>query len=333
MEPSQLHDVFEYEENFLVIEPQRSFALHAYSRHRLAGQNPPLFIEPSFFDLEQIRARVIDGLGAYWDRPLLLYLNGAGQEQAPEGCMWLPGQRQRLLEQLNYLSLQLRGLDKVDYLDIDDVSLAGDSVHGQATLRPSKPSPDAIDLDVNDLSNAKTQLDLYNKRWKEIPAQFAKPSTALSPSIPWPELSPTHNNSFRTHLKVRDKTTPTLVWKWATYSFFVSAFGFRSLFERDANDEVRFVFTSECGDGTKDQVAKLRALRSQMKLEKVRWHEDKMKVLFNPSAVLNERVKAVWSVVIDLRDKMERELEALQRRLKCALRRAMYLLPHRRSRR
>jgi hypothetical protein len=76
---------------------------------------------------------------------------------------------------------------------------------------------------------------------------------------------------------------------------------------------VRFVFTSECGDGTKDQVAKLKALRSQMKLEKVRWYEDKMKVLFNPSAVLNEMVKAVWSVVIDLRDKMERELEALQR--------------------
>jgi hypothetical protein len=50
-----------------------------------------------------------------------------------------------------------------------------------------------------------------------------------------------------------------------------------------------------------------------MKLEKVRWHEDKMKVLFGPPAVLNGRVKAVWSVVIDLRDRIERELEALQR--------------------
>jgi hypothetical protein len=134
----------------------------------------------------------------------------------------LPGQRQRLLKQLDRLSLQLRGLDKVDYLDMDHLSLAGDPVHDQATLRPSKPSPDAIDLDVNYLSNAKTQLDLYNKRWKEIQAHFAKSSTALSPSIPWPELSPTHNNSFRTHLKIRDKTTPTLVWRWATYSFFVS---------------------------------------------------------------------------------------------------------------
>jgi hypothetical protein len=76
---------------------------------------------------------------------------------------------------------------------------------------------------------------------------------------------------------------------------------------------VRSDFIGECGDGTKDKVEKLRELRSQMKLEKVRWHEDKMKVLFVPYAVLNERVKAVWSVVIDLRDRIERELEALQR--------------------
>lgn len=74
---------------------------------------------------------------------------------------------------------------------------------------------------------------------------------------------------------------------------------------------MRFDFISECGDGTKDKVEKLRELRSQMKLEKVRWHEDKMKVLFGPSAVMGERVKAVWSVVIDLRDRIERELDAL----------------------
>jgi hypothetical protein len=313
MESCHFHDLYDCEENFLVVEPQRPFAPHAYSRHSLAGQNLPLFVEPPFFDLGQIRARVIDDLGDYWDSPVPLYLDSAGQKQASEGYMWLRGQRQRLLEQLDCVSLQLRGLGKVDYLDIDDLSLSGDSVHHQAALRPSKPSPEATDLDVNNLSNAKAQLDLYNKRWKEIQAQFTKPLTALSPSIPWPELFPTRNNSFRTHPKVRDKTSQTIVWKWATYSFFVSAFGFRPLFERDANGEVRFDFISECGDGTKDKVEKLRELRSQMKLEKVRWHEDKMKVLFVPSAVLNERVKAVWSVVIDLRDRIERELEALQR--------------------
>ena len=139
MESSLLHDLYDYEENFLAFEPQRPFPPHAYSRHSLAGQNPPLFIEPPFFDLGQIRARVTDDLGDYWGSPALLYLYSAGLKQASEGYMWLRGQRQRLLEQLNYVSLQLRGLGKVDYLDIDDLSLSSDSVHDQAALRPYQP--------------------------------------------------------------------------------------------------------------------------------------------------------------------------------------------------
>ena len=49
-----------------------------------------------------------------------------------------------------------------------------------------------------------------------------------------------------------------------------------------------------------------------MKLEKVRWHEDKMTVTFGPAVATQERVKAVWSAVIDLRDVVEQQLEALQ---------------------
>jgi hypothetical protein len=312
MEPSLLDDLYDYEEDLLIFGPQRHFAPSAYPRHSLTGQNSHPFIEPPFSDLEEISARVIDDLGACWSTPLLLYLQGAGLKQVSEGYMWLPGQRQRLLEQLNFLSLELRGLEKIDYLKMDDLSLAGDSMHVQAALRPSKLSPEATDLDMNDLYNAKIQLDLYNSRWKEIQAEHTEPSTALFPSIPWPELSPPDNNSFRLRFKIRDTTTQALVWKWATYSFFVSAFGFWPLFERDANNEAKFDFISECGDGTKDKVAKLRELKNQMKLEKVRWHEDKMRVLFGPSAVMSERVKAVWNVVIDLRDRIERELEALQ---------------------
>jgi hypothetical protein len=56
----------------------------------------------------------------------------------------------------------------------------------------------------------------------------------------------------------------------------------------------------------------LKGLRRQMKLEKVRWHEDKMNAIFGPAAATQERVKAVWSAVINLRDQIEQELEALQ---------------------
>ncbi len=66
-------------------------------------------------------------------------------------------------------------------------------------------------------------------------------------------------------------------------------------------------------DEKRDKIAKLKEMRRQMKLEKVRWHVDKMKAVFGPTVATNERVKAVWSVVINLRDIVEQELEALEK--------------------
>jgi hypothetical protein len=82
------------------------------------------------------------------------------------------------------------------------------------------------------------------------------------------------------------------------------------LFEVDETNEAIFGFASD--EGRKDTLQNLKTLRNQMKLERVRWHEEKMKALFGPATATNERVKAVWSAVIGLRDRIEEELVALQ---------------------
>ena len=56
----------------------------------------------------------------------------------------------------------------------------------------------------------------------------------------------------------------------------------------------------------------LKDLREQLKLEKVRWHEDKVKRLFGEEAVKDERVKVVWKVVMDLKARVGDELEELE---------------------
>jgi hypothetical protein len=62
----------------------------------------------------------------------------------------------------------------------------------------------------------------------------------------------------------------------------------------------------------RETIARLKPFRRQMKLEKVRWHEDKIKAIFGPAIATHEKVKAVWSAVIDLRDMIDHELESLQ---------------------
>lgn len=56
-------------------------------------------------------------------------------------------------------------------------------------------------------------------------------------------------------------------------------------------------------------------LRDQLKLEKVRWHEDKMRAVFGVDARSEdyECVQAVWEVVIDLKERAERELNGCGR--------------------
>jgi hypothetical protein len=203
----------------------------------------------------------------------------------------------------------VRSLDEIDRLDIDNLSLASHSHHDHATLRPSKSSPEASGLDV--FSKARGQLDIYIQQAVEgFTSTVSRTMDYIFPDHTMARDISFRKSSFDVELSARSEATQTLAWRWTTHTFFVEAFGFRPLIEMDQNNDAIFAFVSE--EGTKDKVARLKEFRRQMKLEKVRWHEDKMKALFGPTVATNERVKAVWSVVINLRDRIEQRLEALQ---------------------
>jgi len=54
-------------------------------------------------------------------------------------------------------------------------------------------------------------------------------------------------------------------------------------------------------------------LRRQLKLEKVRWHEDRLRAVFGDAAAREDRAKAVWGVVVELKRGVDEALEGLER--------------------
>lgn len=57
---------------------------------------------------------------------------------------------------------------------------------------------------------------------------------------------------------------------------------------------------------------KLKAFRKQLKMEKVRWHEDKLRAVFGGAEVRCERVKEVWGVVCELKLNVDKALERVE---------------------
>ncbi len=99
---------------------------------------------------------------------------------------------------------------------------------------------------------------------------------------------------------------PVLIHKWQTYTFFCHAFGFHPLWSNHENAENTFDFTL---DGLAQEKGRnLKDLRSQLKLEKIRWHEGKMKALCGEEVIGDERVKAAWSALIDMKGRVDEEL-------------------------
>jgi len=244
--------------------------------------------------------------------------------QALQEFSWVHGEKQRLMEHLEDLQSQLSDLSELRCLDIDELFAAEHIGYDEAARRTLTTRPGTCNLDQNKRfaarrqldeelsSRAKSQLDLYNKQWKETQAQAAEgaasPSTQASLPIPWPKASSIRTRQFQRELVGTTAAPETLAWKWATHAFFVEAFGLRPVFNRDEKNEATFGLASD--HGRTKTLAKLKALRRQMKVEKVRWHEDKMKAAFGLAAATHEKVKAVWGVVINLRDIVERELES-----------------------
>lgn len=61
-----------------------------------------------------------------------------------------------------------------------------------------------------------------------------------------------------------------------------------------------------------DKIDKMQRLRNQLKLEKVRWHSDRVEKVFGQELCGDERVKAVWAAVLELKGQVERQLVLLR---------------------
>ncbi|KUJ08560.1 uncharacterized protein LY89DRAFT_788922 [Mollisia scopiformis] len=140
--------------------------------------------------------------------------------------------------------------------------------------------------------DSKAQLDRYNKWWTDAQAKTSTTPAVLDGVLRFLPSTPPSPQS-----------EPD--WRWAAHKFFCLAFNLQplSIPQQDTSDFL--TFTAPPTQATTN----LRALRAQLKLEKVRWHEDKLRSLFGDAVARDERSKSVWSAVIGLKETVERALE------------------------
>lgn len=164
---------------------------------------------------------------------------------------------------------------------------------------------------------ARTKLEEYNKRWAEIlsrPLNTSQSgSTALTRliNIPYPPL----------YDSLSDPTAPTApsttsdLQAWATHAFLCHAFNLTPYLEppppTSPLSPPQLAFSTS--GSQESQIRDLTGLKIQLKMEKVRWHEDRLKAVFGAAAAREERAKGVWGVVIDLKRRVDEALELMQR--------------------
>ncbi|KAK0127576.1 hypothetical protein ONS96_007107 [Cadophora gregata f. sp. sojae] len=159
---------------------------------------------------------------------------------------------------------------------------------------------------------AKLQLEEYNKRWESIlsrPPNAPSSSTAIARpiTVPYPVLSSTASSS--------STPTPSTSPAWATHIFFCHAFNLTPYLEPHplksplSPDRLAFYASGP----RESQIKDLMGLRSQLKMEKVRWHEDRLRAVFGDVAAREERAKAVWAVVVELKSGVDEALAGLER--------------------
>jgi hypothetical protein len=192
-----------------------------------------------------------------------------------------------------------------EHRSFDEEDFHHSSSHFPYSQAPSRPSPQ--DMAVI-FAEASRHIALYNKQWTLV-QQRPTMSGAPAPSIPWPSKASSFSRQGLYERSPEVTSTEDLP-KFTAHKFFCHAFGLHPIwnFQDDSGHGICFV-TGE----TKDtKVEKLNGLRNQLKLEKVRWHEDKMKAAFGEKVANDECVKEVWAVVISLKNKVEQELEYLR---------------------
>ncbi|KAF8864395.1 hypothetical protein BDZ45DRAFT_797489 [Acephala macrosclerotiorum] len=164
---------------------------------------------------------------------------------------------------------------------------------GEYTLRKRR----TIEYPQN--AEAKAKLDRYNKWWTDAQSRgrSTRPSLDLIPflSPSNPPNSPSSDSGYD--------------WKWAAHEFFCLAFNLqpKAIFQLDTSP--RLTLKPHHSSSPNSTIQNLHALRAQLKLEKVRWHEDKLRSLFGDEIARDERAKSVWSAVIGLKGEVEQVLE------------------------
>jgi len=210
-----------------------------------------------------------------------------------------------------------------EYLDrIDDIECDDDSVDSEVSDEEEEEAQEDVAhrfIDDRPITpnEAKDRLNLYNQSWATIQAlksQTTKP--AQKPQIPWPSIS-SRSKPLRYLRKaiINDEELPAIkAVKWNTYRFFCYSFGLVPIYcynedasRNDFDFEIgKLLGKDEKGMGSGKE--RLKGLREQLKMEKVRWHEDRVRGVFGEEWARDECVKAVWASVQELKARVETEL-------------------------
>ena len=265
----------------------------------------------------------------YWDSQFDLCIMAVEEHDRLAAYRW------RLLERLEAVRYEMRSLDGWDEgLDMDHLSLEEEDEHFQS-LESGAPhchwhqrfhaeqcasSSDfrrdqEIEEEARVRMEAKAQLEEYNKCWEMIlsqPANAASSSTALARplSIPYPVLSDTSPASSPSPLSLTSSTQA-----WQTHTFFCHAFNLTPYLEAPPADSPlsppKPAFYAS--GSPESQIGDLMGLRKQLKMEKVRWYEDRLRAVFGDAAAREDRAKAVWGVVVELKTGVDEALDELER--------------------
>ena len=288
-----------------------------------AGSFTGVKTDPTSLEAEHIR--IIQELSEVQELQRLHSNNMLGKNAMRELAI-LKARESRLLRWLEDIRLKLESFEEDDakrhsFFDVDIefdryIKSETSSTHNiPSYFFFESASTDTLRGHSMPVNDAKEQLEAYNRKWEDIKSSSpgsASPSTP--PQIPWPIITsnftrgslilPVDNDHRRNNSLDEQENV-----KWRAFTFFSYAFGLQPMWysSQDSSDEYSFTFPGE--DSPNDKRRKLKGLRSQLKLEKLRWHEDKLKALFGSGVAKDEKAKAVCNAVMNLKWRVDKELE------------------------
>lgn len=192
--------------------------------------------------------------------------------------------------------------------------------HSTSTKSPVSVKPKAFPLE-----NPRLHLEKYNQKWKDLLQSSSNTNSRPSQGqLPWPTPSPTFSRTSLLHphpsSSLPSPATPSQLSKWTVHQFFCHAFGLVPVSHPNTNTNQNtqahafgfsFPDSNNSNRNTAEKIRCLEGLRKQLKMEMVRWHEDKLRLLVGEEGARDEMVKVVWAAVLELRGRVEEEIGRL----------------------